>query len=670
MKKVFVFAALVCLGLVVLGVPGMAAEMGEAYPDTVGTAREVLWKTLTSGSANAATVAVMDGGKIVYSQGFGVADRRKNRPVDRETRFNIGSTSKMFVAVAILLLRDEGKLSLDDPVIKHLPEFVMHDERYRDITLRMLFNHSSGLPGSTFEFEYERQLDFHSLLLEVLREAELKHDPGAMSIYCNDGFTLAEMVVERLSGMPYLDFLEERIFEPLGMEHTGPSIGEYPGKVARFYGIPEGEKYPLETVGVYGAGGLSSIAEDLCRFADSFTARGKHILSAESIEEILELQSTPFSESLRGGAILDSFGWDYAFLPDYEKLGFQVLAKSGGTVFYSTNLQVLPEERVAVAVSVSGGASAPAISREILDALMRDKGLPVPLEKGPRKPAEPQEIPPHLLSFAGIYLNGDGAFRFVFAPKEGLLKIYRLLPAPPEGGEEEPFRVLVHSDGLFHNIDQGTSSYFINRGENTYLVAREIPVFGFDVPAFQKLLQEPPRGALRRNMNNVLWLRRNFLSRTQILGDLALLRSSVNPELPGYLHFLNVLRVQTPDFAEIAATSFRDQTALHLFQKEGLLYARAGMFLFSTEDAAREIVPGENRVVIGPEGENEWLRLSRGAIVSFARPEEGRILVFTGDEGAPPLYDSVVNHHELYVPPGSLILLVGSPKDLFTIMAR
>ena len=79
------------------------------YPQTISTAREVLWKAISSG-VNSATVAVMDGGEIVYSECFGPADRAENRLVDANTRFNIGSTSKMFVAVATLLLVDEGKL--------------------------------------------------------------------------------------------------------------------------------------------------------------------------------------------------------------------------------------------------------------------------------------------------------------------------------------------------------------------------------------------------------------------------------------------------------------------------------------------------------------------------------------------------------------------------------
>ncbi|MBP7529947.1 MAG: beta-lactamase family protein, partial [Syntrophorhabdaceae bacterium] len=157
------------------------------YRNTISVARETIWRAITSGQGSGATIAVMDQGRIVYSEGIGIADRAQNRPVDRNTRFNIGSTSKMFVTVAILLLVEEGKVSLDEAVARYIPEFSMKDERYKRITVRMLFNHSSGLPGSTFYFGYKPDARMHKLLLNTLRDAYLKHDPGAMSLYCNDG---------------------------------------------------------------------------------------------------------------------------------------------------------------------------------------------------------------------------------------------------------------------------------------------------------------------------------------------------------------------------------------------------------------------------------------------------------------------------------------------------
>ena len=102
------------------------------------------------------------------------------------------------------------------------------------------------------------------------------------------------MIVERLSGRKFIDFLVERVFLPLGMKDTKESIGEVGGNISHFYDPETGKKYPAEVILVHAAGGLSSTAEDLCRFAVSFCSGGKNILSSKSIEEILKRQPTPF----------------------------------------------------------------------------------------------------------------------------------------------------------------------------------------------------------------------------------------------------------------------------------------------------------------------------------------------------------------------------------------
>ncbi|PTN36004.1 serine hydrolase [Desulfonatronum sp. SC1] len=669
MKRMKRFAAFVFIFCLLFAPQGAAAE-SDAYSETMRTAREILWKTITSGGGSSATVAVMDGGKIVYSEEFGAAKRATSRPVKADTRFNIGSTSKMFAAVAILLLADDGKLALDDPVVKHLPEFVMRDERYRDITVRMLFNHSSGLPGSTFVFEYEPMIEPHALLLEVLQESDLKHAPGAMGIYCNDGFTLAEMIVERLSGMKFIDFVAERIFEPLGMKDSAASVGETLGNVAFYYDIPAGRKYPLEIVRVHAAGGLSSTAKDLCRFADSFTAGGKHILSEPSLEEVLKSQPTLFTEHLRGAALLDAFGWDYAWIPDYRDKGVQVLGKSGGTMFYSTNFQVVPAERLVVAVSISGKTNAPEISRAILDALMKEKGLPVP-EKSPlKKSVEPRPIPSELLAFEGMYTDGTRAVRFLFDREKYALNIHHVLPAAPDGEETPPPLKLVHNEGLFHDLEKGSSYYFISEGKDVYLIARKIPGFGMNTPVFQRLEEVEAPKQLSIDMNGVLWMMHNVTPSAQIMSGMLMSWSSVSDELPGYVYGFGIQKVEGPDFASMAATGFRDQLSLRLFRKDGKIRVRSGMFVFSQASEAGALVNGKNGVVIGPDGENEWRKVEQEMILSFTRPEMGRVVAVAPANDAELLYDSVVDNGEFFAPEGTFVFLAGAPGDVFEIEAR
>lgn len=665
MRKGFA-VAFACLLLVA----GAARCDAGAYDATAAVAREAVWKALTNGEGSSATVAVMDGGKIVYSERFGAADRETGRPVRSDTRFNIGSTSKMFAAVAILLLADDSRLSLDDPVAKHLPEFAMRDGRYRDITVRMLFNHSSGIPGSTFLFEYEPGYDPHELLLDVLRDSDLKHSPGAMGIYCNDGFTLAEMIVERLSGKKFVDFVAERIFEPLEMKHSAASVGEAGGDVAVYYDIPTGKRYPLEVVQVHGAGGLSSTAEDLCRFGDSFAPGGKHILGDAMLEEALKSQPTAFTKHLHGAPMLDAFGWDYAWIPAYRDRGVQALGKSGGTMFYSTNLLVVPAERIVVAASITGRADAPGITRAILDALMKEKGLPFPPKPALQKPCEGEPIPSDLFAYEGVYADASRAVRLAFDREKNTLNIHHLLPAPLEGEQLPPPIVLTYCDGLFRDFEKGTSYYFVSDGDDVYLMHENIPGYGMNALAFQRLKELESPKQLSIDMNGVLWMVRNMLPQAQILRGMLMWRSSTCLDLPGYVFCFGLQRVEDFGYASIAATAFRDQMALRLFRKDGGIRVQNGFFTLSRADEAKELAEGTNSVVIGPNGENEWRRVDHTMILTFARPEKGRVLAVDPNEDAALLYDSVVDDGEFLAPGGTYIFCAGAPGDEFGLEAR
>ena len=148
--KVFIIvAAFFCMASgAAFGQSGVKKAMPDPYREAVTTARIEIWKAIASGAASNATAAIIDDGKIVYSEGFGMRDRADSIPVDAHTQFNIGSVSKVFTTSAILLLVRDGKVDLDAPVTNYLPEFVMRDARYKDITVRMLLNHTSGFPGT------------------------------------------------------------------------------------------------------------------------------------------------------------------------------------------------------------------------------------------------------------------------------------------------------------------------------------------------------------------------------------------------------------------------------------------------------------------------------------------------------------------------------------------
>ncbi|MGV8118353.1 MAG: serine hydrolase domain-containing protein [Candidatus Xenobiia bacterium LiM19] len=644
---------------------GIEATENQAYQKVKVAAREILWKAITSGQGSGATVAVMDNGEIVYSEGIGVKDRSMNSPVDRNTRFNIGSTSKMFAAVAVLMLVDEGKVALDESVTKYIPDFRMKDRRYKDITVRMLFNHSSGLPGSSFYFSYRPYYDMHEILLETLADAYLKHRPGAMSIYCNDGFTLAEIIVERVSGKKYLDFINERIFEPLAMKNTGASVGEIQDTdVAEYYEAETGRKYPLEAITVYGAGGLSSTAEDLCRFGLCFTSKGKKILSEASLREIRKTQPTYFSGKLKDRQMMSEFGWEYTRLSPFDKKGIQVMGKGGNSAYYSTNLQIVPDHEIVIALSISGHASGEALTRPILDALMQYRNLAEPEKKEASKPPVPQQIPDELMKYAGFYAGDSKTVKLVIDRKNKRIRLYPL--AGKDNKEREPLLSFIYNNGYLVNSLKKLQCYLTTIEGRSYLVLHRLPDYGVDMLLYQKLdrIREPL--SLRTAMDEKVWLVKNAKPHV-LAGSIRLLTSYLYKDLAGYIDFGGIKKIESPTFAGIAATCFRDQTELYLINRKGQWWAKAGNDLFSTADSAGKAVSGVNTVTIGADNYNEWLKIEKGAILSFERPEEGRIIVLNDDN---VLFDSIVDTDEIFAPGGSFVFCAASAGSVFKIKAK
>ena len=146
-----------------------------------------------------------------------------------------------------MVLVDEGKVELDAPVVQYLPEFTMEDPRYQDITVRMLMNHASGMPGTAYANNngYEYFTGSNEQTLEYLARSHLKAAPGETAPYCNDGFNLAEMLVTKVSGLGYIDFITQKVLEPLALDRTGTGIAERDDPdYAAFYPPDTGESAP------------------------------------------------------------------------------------------------------------------------------------------------------------------------------------------------------------------------------------------------------------------------------------------------------------------------------------------------------------------------------------------------------------------------------------------
>jgi len=321
--------------ILLLAFQGVALAKQDPYAEVRELASELAYILVSDYDIPSAEYALISNGEIVIS---GLALSKNENGSDaasmsNQTIYGIGSVSKMFATTAVLLLVDDGKLDLDEPVATYIPEFKMADERYKDITVRMLLNHSSGILGTlmfstmTYGIPSTR---YHDSLLPQLAKQRLKADPGEFSVYCNDGFSLAEIIVERVSGMSFSEFVRQRITESVGMTNTKTPQDDFDRtRMARTFF--QGEITPYDNCNAIGLGGVYSTAEDLCKLAQAYMDDPGSVAAAELLSDEMRTASMQ-KEYLRGiwpepgeGVIGYGLGWDSVGPNFFSEYGIQAL---------------------------------------------------------------------------------------------------------------------------------------------------------------------------------------------------------------------------------------------------------------------------------------------------------------------------------------------------------
>jgi D-alanyl-D-alanine carboxypeptidase len=229
-------------------------------------------------------LAVVSRGRILHLQPYGLANVELSVPVTDSTVFEIGSISKQFVSAAVMLLVEQDRLALDDPIHQYLPYL---PSEWLGVTVRHLLTHTSGIP----DYEEIATYDIYGFRLtpeEVIRIAHsrpMDFAPGEGWYYSNTGYFLLSMIVERVEGRPLGQVLQARIFEPLGMGQTRMADPEaiIPHRASGYWVNKTGElinRRPTETSSTLGAGGILSSAYDLMKWDEALY--GEQLLSAES----------------------------------------------------------------------------------------------------------------------------------------------------------------------------------------------------------------------------------------------------------------------------------------------------------------------------------------------------------------------------------------------------
>ena len=229
-------------------------------------------------------VAVIKNGKVVKLKGYGVASVEFNVPVTTETVFEIGSVSKQMTAAGIMLLVEDGKVKLDAPISTYLSNT---PEAWKDVTVRHLLTHTSGVKSysSLDGFELFRHLKTDEFITK-LSPHPLEFTPGERNIYSNSGFTLLGHIIQTVSGKPYMQFMLERIFTPLGMTKTADRDPQFivPNRAAGYeWEIDHLEGRDGVLTDLMGAGSIVSTIADMAKWDAALN--GKNFLKPDSRAE-------------------------------------------------------------------------------------------------------------------------------------------------------------------------------------------------------------------------------------------------------------------------------------------------------------------------------------------------------------------------------------------------
>ena len=310
-------------------------------------------------------VGVSRAGQPVLARAYGMAELEHDVPNTPTSVFEAGSVSKQFTAAAVILLAQEGKLSLDDDVRKHFPELPDYG---KPITIRHLLNHTSGLrdwgsvaaiagwPRGTRAYSHAHVLDI------ARKQTALNYPPGEHYSYTNTGYNLQAMLVERVSGMPFAEFSRVRIFEPLGLTQTQwrddyTEIVE--DRAVAYRPAQGGWRLDMPFEHVHGNGGLLTTVDDLLRWTEELHTGAK-------------LGAAWKAEMHRQARLNNGRQIEYAsglFVTDHR--GIPEVSHSGATAGYRAFLARYPEQHVAVAVLCNAAnANATQLAHQVVDAFL------------------------------------------------------------------------------------------------------------------------------------------------------------------------------------------------------------------------------------------------------------------------------------------------------------
>jgi CubicO group peptidase (beta-lactamase class C family) len=372
-------------------------------------------------------IAVVHDKDLLWSAGFGVRDLATREPVTPGTIFRIASITKTFTSTATLILRDQGKLDLDDPVARHLSWFTYRNA-YPDepVTIRQLLTHTSGLPReAAFPYWSENEFPTREQLIEAFKTQESIFEPGTRIKYSNLAMAILGEIVAKASGMPYERFIQSAILDPVGMKSTSVFLTpEFRKRLATGYSrrMPDGSRKPtpvMDSKGIAPAANISSTVEDVALYAAAHMQedRGDSGVLLKPVT-LREMHRVAFVNSDWDGG----YGLGFSVAKTPKRLLYGHAGWAGG---HRSQLRISPSEKVGVIVMLNCDDG---------DATMfadRAMAMVAPVIARITAPPVKEATPgPAWTEYVGTYTNPDGEDAEIFVRK-GKLMMYGF-SYPPE----------------------------------------------------------------------------------------------------------------------------------------------------------------------------------------------------------------------------------------------
>lgn len=390
MGKKLILAAMTCALLIYCW--GQPKALAKSEKNLFNAARIHIEELVSNGEVPSLAAAVARDGKIVWEQGFGLADRKKNIPATEHTMYTLASISKQLTATGLMVLVERGLINLDSPINDYLSDARLKARigDAAEATVQRVASHTSGLPLHSQHF-YDNESHQPPPMDETIRRyGNLVTAPGERYQYSNLGYGLLGYVISRVSGKRYADFMREEVFVPLGLYRTSVHVG---------HGLEDGQAVNYTTDGLVvppynsdspGASAIISSVHDLIRFAMFHLKNDlpdqRAIITHATIGAMQKSGpgTGPIREWERDGSGY-GIGWVISITDDR----LRAVHHSGGTVGASTVLALVPEENLAVAVLSNTLSQWPeAILIEILRTLLpgKLKDFPNPTDQAAQEP--------------------------------------------------------------------------------------------------------------------------------------------------------------------------------------------------------------------------------------------------------------------------------------------